>query len=165
MVSLQTPRRAFLRAAVLAPLAGRAEKRPQLRELLARYVHCVIDRNADALARLFSEHAEYRDVSFGVQLVGRDAIRNMFSRTFTAIAEATFLVKSSAFDRETIAMRWETTGRHQGPLLGMPGSGRPITFRGASFLTVGKDGVIEQVDYLDRSGIERQLGVRGATRE
>jgi steroid delta-isomerase-like uncharacterized protein len=160
-----TSRRDFLRAAAVTPLLSQPAESGRLRDLFGRYLHCVNRRDAYNLARLFAEGAEYRDLTFGVRLVGRDAIRNMFARTFAAVADSTFLVKSSALEGETIAVRWESTGRHEGPMLGMPGSGRLITLRGASFLTVAGDRVAEQVDYLDRSGLERQLGIRGASRE
>ena len=164
-VVVSTPRRGFLQASLVAALAGRGPGGSGLRDLFGRYLHCVNHRDALSLSRLFTETAEYRDVSFGVRLIGRDAIRNMFARTFTALGSAEFVVKSSAFDGDTIAVRWETTGRHQGPLLGVPGSGRPLTLGGASFMSVASGRVQEQVDYLDRAGLERQLGVRGAGRE
>jgi len=160
-----TSRRDFLRAAAVSPILSQPFDSGGLRDLFGRYLHCVDRRDAQSLSRLFAERAEYRDLTFGVRLVGRDAIRNMFARSFAALAESTFVVNSSALEGNTIAVRWESTGRHQGPMLGMPGSGRVITLRGASFLTVAHDRVAEQVDYLDRSGLERQLGVRGASRE
>jgi steroid delta-isomerase-like uncharacterized protein len=160
-----TSRRDFIRAASVAPWLVQPLESGELRDLFGRYLHCVNRRDATNLARLFAEGAEYRDLSFGVRLIGRDAIRNMFARSFAALADSTFLVASSALEGSTIAVRWESNGRHLGPMLGMPGSGRWITLRGASFLTVAGDRVVEQVDYLDRSGLERQLGVRGASRE
>jgi steroid delta-isomerase-like uncharacterized protein len=185
IVSVVVPssRRDFFRAGLAASLlgigpagqrgsgaAGQSAPPPfgpsaSLRELFARYLHCLNGQDAPSLSQLFDEWAEYRDLSFGVRLVGRDAIRNMFARTFAAFGAAPFVIKSRAFDHATIAVRWEVTGRHRGPLLGVPASGRELTLRGATFLSIESGKVREQVDFLDRAGLERQLGVRGAPRE
>lgn len=138
---------------------------PGLRDFFGRYAHCLAKQDAQSLSQLFATDAHYRDVTFGLRLVGRDAIRNMFSRTFAALTSTKYRTEHTAFDGDTIAVRWEMSGVHQGPLLGMPASGRRITFRGASFLRVQAQQVRDQVDYLDRAGLERALGVRGAARE
>lgn len=158
-------RRDLLRAAASLSLVPQTAESPGLRDLFGRYTKSLGRRDAAGLAGLFADQAKYRDVTFGVKLIGRDAIRNMFVRTFTAVTNSKYRVERAAFDHDTIAVRWEMSGVHEGPMLGMPPSGRRITFRGASFLTVTDERVIEQVDYLDRAGLERELGVRGAMRD
>lgn len=158
-------RRDLFRAALVAPFVIKGSPEKPLRVLFGRYAEEVGRGDSAALAELFAADARYRDVTFGTRLIGRDAIRNMFARTFAAVTSARYRIEHAAFDQDTIAVRWELSGVHQGPLLGMPASGRRISFRGASFLTVRSREVREQVDYLDRVGLERELGVRGAARE
>lgn len=165
MPEMPIDRRDMLRAAVIAPWTQAVFSRPGLKELFGRYTDCVNRSDAAAMASLFAEQASYRDITFGITLLGRDAIRNMFWRGFAAIRGGPFVIETVAFDQNTIAVRWETRGRHDGPMLGIPPSGRPIVLKGASFLTVSDQLIDEQVDFTDRSGLERQLGVRGASRE
>lgn len=158
-------RRELLRATWAIPVTWKFTDSPTLRDLFGRYTHCLAVRDPTSLAGLFAEDAKYRDLTFGVKLVGRDAIRNMFARTFSAVTASRYRVEHAAFDGDTIAVRWEMSGVHEGPMLGMPPSGRRIGFRGASFLTIRAGQVAEQIDYLDRAGLERELGVRGARRD
>jgi steroid delta-isomerase-like uncharacterized protein len=158
-------RRDILKAALVAPWTQGFFGRPGLKELFGHYADCVNRRDAMSIGLLFADQASYLDITFGVKLLGRAAIRNMFWRGFAAIRGGPFLVETVAFDHNTIAVRWEAHGRHDGPMLGVPPSGRQIEMKGASFLTVADSLIEEQIDFIDRAGLERQLGVRGASRE
>jgi predicted ester cyclase len=51
------------------------------------------------------------------------------------------------------------TGTHRGELFGMPPTGRAIRVEGATFTTLGSDGLVaEDVHYTDLAGLLRQLG-------
>lgn len=158
-------RRELLATLATFPIATSTPKAEALRGLFGQYADRVARADPSALAALFAPDAQYRDVTFATRLIGRDAIKNMFCRTFAALVSPRYGVEHAAFDGDTIAVRWELSGVHRGPLLGAPGSGRRIAVRGASFLTVRASQIAEQVDYLDRAGLERALGVRGARRD
>ena len=62
-------------------------------------------------------------------------------------------------ERDIVANRFTTRGTHQGPLLGIPPTGRPITVKGMEFHRVRDGRVAESWISDDIPGILVQLGI------
>ena len=57
------------------------------------------------------------------------------------------------------ADRWEATGTHSGPFLGMEATGHRIRVEGATFSRFDADGlVVEDVNFWDVGALLAQLG-------
>ena len=55
--------------------------------------------------------------------------------------------------------RWITRGTHQGEMLGVQGTGKPIELRGMTFMRI-EDGKIQEVwENIDLLGLMQQMGV------
>lgn len=59
---------------------------------------------------------------------------------------------------DTVAVLWTVRGKHEGPFLGMPASGRSIEMKECGFLRF-VDGRLARIDRVaDELGLMRQLG-------
>ena len=60
---------------------------------------------------------------------------------------------------DTVATRWAGTGTHQGDGLGFPATGRPVQFKGMTFVRVENGKLVEGWNSFDQLGMLQQLGV------
>ena len=58
-----------------------------------------------------------------------------------------------------VAARWSGTGTHRGNGLGLPATGRPVTFTGMTFARVENGKIVEGWNVFDQLNMFQQLGV------
>jgi len=116
--------------------------------------------DADAVAVIFAEDAVLREAGTGVEVHGRAAIRERAVMLLTAFPDFRLDKLVLLVDGERHADRWVMTGTHRGDFFGMAPTGRSIRIEGATFTTLGDDGlVIEDVHFTDSASLAAQLGV------
>ena len=62
-------------------------------------------------------------------------------------------------DGDVVAVRYSGTATHTGNGLGFAATGRPVTFRGMSFVRIKDGKVVEGWNSFDQLGMLQQLGV------
>ena len=97
-------------------------------------------------------------------LVGTEAIRRHQEGLRAAFPGATVAVLGRLVHGDTVAVEWEYSGVHAGPLVlphgVLPATNRRLTLRGASFLRYTADGLIaEERRYYDVWSVFDQLGL------
>ncbi len=149
-------------AASLTPTGLAAAQTPSPRDVLDTYFRAVQARDLDRVSDLFAQDARYEDATFQAQFEGRDAIRQMFEAMFHGLAEPTYQLIRSVAEADRVAAEWSVEGRHAGPMLGVEASGRRMRIRGVSLLEIRRGKIRSVTDYIDRAGLETQLGLRKA---
>lgn len=68
-----------------------------------------------------------------VGTVGKEEFRAYFHALTSAISDLHVEVLDTTVDGPKASVQWHLTGRHNGPGLGIPPSGRPVSFRGLTW--------------------------------
>jgi predicted ester cyclase len=74
-----------------------------------------------------------------------------------AFNEIEVVVEDLLVDGNKIAWRWRLTGRHCGPFLGAPPTGRRVTMTGVNIQRLANGVVVEHWSNADQLGLLRQL--------
>ncbi|MEV6700351.1 flavin reductase [Streptomyces sp. NPDC051453] len=80
------------------------------------------------------------------------AVREAFPELRTEIED---LVE----DGDRLAIRWRSTGRHTGPFLGVPATGKPVEVSGATFARFDGDTIVEEQVTFDSRQLLEALGI------
>jgi steroid delta-isomerase-like uncharacterized protein len=114
----------------------------------------------DAVAAIFAAEAIVRDVGTPDVLHGRAAIRERAAELLAAFPDFRLRQLDLVVGEDSNADRWEVTGTHTGPFMGLEPTGTEIRVEGATFSRFDGDGlVVEDVNFWDVGGLMGQLGV------
>ena len=114
--------------------------------------------DADAVAAVFALDASVREIGGAGESRGRAAVRDRAAALLAAFPDLRLGRLELVIDGDRHADRWVLTGTHQGPLFGIPPTGRRVRIEGATFTRLGADGlVVEDVHFSDVVGLMAQL--------
>jgi steroid delta-isomerase-like uncharacterized protein len=115
---------------------------------------------AEPIAAAYVDDAVYEEVATGVVRTGRPEILAYLTDFFAAFADARAEVEEAFAAGEHGAATWTFNGRYTGQLPGFPpGTGQPVTFRGASILDLRGGMIARETQYFDVYGLLVQLGI------
>lgn len=135
-----------------------------LRELSHRLLDEVWNkRNMNLIDELISPEFVIHDPNHTSK--GREEYKNFVHTYLTAFPDTVLTVQDQVADGSTVATRWTATGTHQGPLNGIPGSGRRVTIEGVSFSKAADGKFVESWNNWDSLGMLRQIGAVPAQSE
>lgn len=113
--------------------------------------------DAEAAASYFTEDGVWNSVGFGMVCEGRAAMVAVWSSgvfTELQIVKTTVLVQGDAF-----ASEWTMSGRHSGPVPGVPATGRTFRVTGAGVGEM-RDGKIARIaEYWNMADFLSQVGM------
>ena len=119
--------------------------------------------DADRIAGSYAEDALVEVVAFNITLRGLDEIRGFFTAYFAAFAEPNPTITAVFATADRAAAEWSFEGQYTGQLVGLPpGTGQPVSVRGANVMTLTGDRIAEERIYNDLAGILVQLGIAAA---
>ena len=93
------------------------------------------------------------------QAPGPEGYRMFFSQMRTAFPDLNAAPEALVADDESIAFAYTLTGTHQGPLGGLPPTGRKVKIRGLQFSKFKDGKMVERWGSSDQLGLLTQLGV------
>ena len=100
-----------------------------------------------------------RDIGSPDVLRGRAAIRERAADLLVAFPDFHLRQPDLVVGEDSNADRWEASGTHSGPFLGMEATGNAIQIEGATFSRFDSDGlVVEDVNFWDVGALLAQLG-------
>jgi steroid delta-isomerase-like uncharacterized protein len=91
--------------------------------------------------------------------VGTDEIARYFEDTFAALPDFHMEVIGIAEQDEHVFVQWRLTGTHQGPLLGIEPTGKPIALDGIDHFVMRDGKVVSNFVVVDQMDYARQLGM------
>jgi steroid delta-isomerase-like uncharacterized protein len=127
------------------------------KDIVRRYVEGMWDK------RDFATIDEYVSPEFDQHAAtvqqGREGLRNFFRMMFGALPDVKFTLESIIAEDDKVATRWTIRGTHQGPLLGIPATGKPVTTTGMSLLQLRDGKIIANWNEVDLLAALRQMGL------
>jgi len=89
--------------------------------------------------------------------VGKEEFRQYFHALTSAISDLHVEVLDTTVDGEKATVRWHLTGLHTGPGLGIPPSGRPVSFRGLTWFEWDDGQLVRGHDRWNRGQVIASL--------
>ena len=93
---------------------------------------------------------------------GPDEITAYFEQAFAAIPDWHMEVIAVAEQEDDVFVRWHLTGTHDGPLLGIAPSGKPLALDGIDHFVIRDGKVASNFVVLDQMQYARQIGMMPA---
>lgn len=88
---------------------------------------------------------------------GREGLRAAVLGFRTAMPDLRFTVDQQVAEDDRVVTQWTATGTHTGELMGVPGTGRPVTMAGVDIERFEGDRIVEVWALWDGFGVYRQI--------
>lgn len=129
-------------------------------QLMLDYLAAWNDRDAERVARFFSEDAIYDDRGVGEIARGRDGIRSHVQRVHAGFPDLHFELVRAVQGEDFTAGEWRSRMTHGGEFAGLAPTGRLVESSGVDVATLDDRGRIAHlVSYYDGAAIMRALGL------
>ncbi|MEW7314784.1 ester cyclase [Buttiauxella gaviniae] len=110
-------------------------------------------------AQYLANDVVYYDAAAGTPVKGKNnAEKDVIGAFIKAVPDLTWKMTSKpVYDHDTIAFRWEFSGKNSGEWAGAPATNNPIKFEGVSYITVNNGKITWQGDYYDSKKLDEEL--------
>jgi steroid delta-isomerase-like uncharacterized protein len=95
---------------------------------------------------------------------GSDGLRQSYGAFRAALPDLRFTVEDVIAEGDRVVVRWSARGTHQGPLLGVAATGRPVAITGIDVFRIDGGKIAEGWSNFDQLGLLRQVGAVPAPR-
>ncbi|MGA8034342.1 MAG: ester cyclase [Candidatus Acidiferrales bacterium] len=99
----------------------------------------------------------------GVTINGPEDFARLHARILGAFPDFKLNAEDIIASGDKVVVRWSCTATHTGDHLGMPATGRPVTFGGISIQQYKDGKLIRGWDNWDQLGLQQQLTTQAAT--
>jgi steroid delta-isomerase-like uncharacterized protein len=107
----------------------------------------------------FAEDAELRDVSVARPASGPQQIAAIYARQLDALPDSVVRVDRMVAEGDMVVVEWTLAGTHRGRMLGIPATGKPVSFKGVSLLRYRANMIVTDTRIWDLAGLLRQIGL------
>ncbi|MBI3761607.1 MAG: ester cyclase [Chloroflexi bacterium] len=90
---------------------------------------------------------------------GIEGSRQVFAAFHAAFPDARVTIEDMVAEGDRIVWRWTFSGTNQGSLMGMPPTGKPVTFTGIDIFRMADGKIVERWANEDDLGMMQQLGM------
>ena len=90
---------------------------------------------------------------------GPRAIERFLKPYLRAFPDLRIVFEDAIADRDRVVTRWRMEGTHQGPLMGIPASGKSISIEGIRIDRIENGRIAESWMQMDSLGLLEQIGV------
>lgn len=129
--------------------------------LCRRFAQRLINERKLTAARDFvaedSIHHEIAGVPLGCQR-GPRAVERFLKPYLRAFPDLRIVFEDAIADRDRVATRWRMEGTHEGPLMGIPASGRSISIEGIRIDRIENGKIAESWMQMDSLSLLEQIG-------
>jgi steroid delta-isomerase-like uncharacterized protein len=105
------------------------------------------------------DHPRYEIVPTGDVFDGAEAVQNYFDDSRTAFPDQRNELIALHHADDGVIVEFDLKGTHQGPLRGIPATGKAFTCRTAAFFLFEEDRLVCERVYFDAATIMAQLGL------
>ena len=115
--------------------------------------------DASRAAQYLADDAVYYDAAAGEPVNGREtAEKEVIGAFIKAVPDLSWkMVGKPVYDEDTVAFRWEFSGKNSGEWAGSPPTNNPIKFEGVSYIHVKAGKITWQGDYYDSKKLDEEL--------
>ncbi|MDE3091131.1 MAG: ester cyclase [Chloroflexota bacterium] len=115
--------------------------------------------NVDRAAEFYSPDYVGNDMGQSNMHRGRDGLREFLSTYLSAFPDLKFSADETIIADNHVALAWTAQGTHRGAILKIPPTGRTISIRGVSLLTIENETVKRASYFWDVAGLLRAVGL------
>ena len=141
------------------------ESKDENKTIVRRWIELWNTKGADGVDDVFAP--DFRDPQLE-QRLGQRITLEIFKDSLRALqgsmGHAQFDEQEMLSEGDRVMVRWTMRGTHQGPLWGLPPSGRSFALDGVNIFRIEGERIVERLSYLDVASLFAQLGPQsGAT--
>jgi len=89
---------------------------------------------------------------------GPEGFKQFYATYRTAFPDTHLTIEDQIAEGDTVASRWTATGTHQGPLMGIPPSGKRVRVTGITISRYASGKIAEEWFSYDTLGMLQQIG-------
>ena len=115
--------------------------------------------DADATAAFFAGEAELYDSGVARPSVGAQQIAALYARHYMAIPDVHVHIDRMIAECDTVVAEWTCTGTHRGTFMGIPPTGKWVSYKGVSILRYRNGMAVADTRMWDLAGLLRQIGL------
>jgi steroid delta-isomerase-like uncharacterized protein len=128
--------------------------------LIRRYFAEIWDKgNTDAEANYVAQDAVVHASPLPGAPPGREGAIQVVKMFRAAFSDLSVNIEELIAEDDKVAQRWTSRVTHDGPLLGIPPTGKHITISGINIFRIADGKIVERWGDLDRMSLLQQLGV------
>jgi steroid delta-isomerase-like uncharacterized protein len=90
---------------------------------------------------------------------GPEGVRQAATELCTAYPDLDITHEDTLAEGDRVMIRWIMRGTHNGPLMGIPATGKPVTVAGIDVFRLAGGQIVELWQNFDQLGMLQQLGV------
>ena len=124
-----------------------------------RFVQVWGDGNLDVLDELAAPSLVVRYPTIPQVIQGSRAFRHVLAGFRSAFPDSALRVEEEIAEGEKVVIRWSFSGTHKGNLLGVPATGKKVTWTGVTIYRIVDGKVVEEQGEEDFLGLFRQVGL------
>ena len=130
-----------------------------LQQLAHGLVKAWNSHDPEQVAAFYAPECEEIDVAQPMPQIGAEGIRRRMVLYLRAFPNLSVTLDDVVVDGNRVAMAWTWCGTHRGTFMRIPPTGRHVTVRGTSFLTVQNGQIQKGTRVWDLAGLLRGLGL------
>ncbi len=122
-------------------------------------VEDVVNRgDLDRIPELFAPDYKPHDPSNPVRMGGLDGVKQFVCMLHAGISDLEYTMEDLIAEGDKVAYRWSLKGRHTGPFMGIPATGRTLSMVGVDIIRLVHGKIAESWVSADALSMLRQLG-------
>jgi len=127
-------------------------------DVAAQLLYAWNEHDRAALSSLYANDYEGEDVASAGPNVGVQDVSTAIDRYLDAFPDLQFSAET-VVEGNRAAVVWQATGTHSGVFMHIPPTGRTVTVRGATYLTIEGGQITRGVHVWDVAGLLRGIGL------
>lgn len=137
----------------------KSDRHEALARLAAQLTEAWNSRDPQRVAALCAPDYEGENIGEAAPHRGPEGMAASVATYLAAFPDLHFTVEDAVIQGERVVQVWRAHATHRGPLMNIPGTGRPIAVRGASLLTFREGKLYRAVYIWDVAGLLREIGL------
>ncbi len=131
----------------------------RIKEVITQLLAAWNSHDPQRVAACYTEDCYGMDVAVARPQIGREGVQHMFEAYYIAFPDLKITPDDIIIDGNRVAIFWTARATHNGPILSIPPSGRPVMARGVNRLVLEDDKVCETLTIWDVAGMLRGMGL------
>jgi len=129
------------------------------KEIARRFIQVWGQGNLDVIDELGAPSLSVQYPVIPQVIHGPAAFRKMMEGYRSALPDAALRIDEEIGEGDKVVIRWTCSGTHQGSLLGVPATGKKVSWTGITIYRIVDGKVVDERGEEDAVGLFRQLGL------
>jgi steroid delta-isomerase-like uncharacterized protein len=129
------------------------------RTFLDNFFQAWNSHNPCRVKQLYADNYQGIDVSQAAPHYGHDGIQQMLAVYWEAFPDLVFSGEDTIQEGNRVAVVWQARGTHLGRVMNIPPTGKKMTVRGTTILTIENERIKRALYIWDVAGLLRDIGL------